>query len=314
MVVHPARAGRAGEDFRMSVVNGRTLVSRYFLCIVYISEASQSHVVEALRKKILPTTSYGSGKEIESQITNGANSVSGESPSGYDFMSSSISRFTPAHQFSSFDEIPRLIHSFRDDAYNRTSFYLLQKISDTQVDSGPILEFAKTAFSLMDFSQHTGTHPTLGSVDHISFQPIGNTALEEVESIAQKFCHDIHAALNVPIFCYGSANMRNKAVQDGTTEETEPQPLRVVRKALGYFDTSEGENPNHSSLLANMIATSKIEIIPDYGTLQAFDPKMGVMCVGAVPYVQNFNVKYGPSAPKTLVSQVTKHLRRPDVG
>lgn len=167
----------------------------------------------------------------------------------------------------------------------------------------------------MDYSKHTGTHPTLGCVDHISFQPIGNTLLADVEPIAQRFCKTIHEDLNIPIFCYGSANMRNKNKISLTdkTEKIEAQQLRVIRKELGYFDSCEGDMPLHSMRLAKLIASKQVPLTPDYGDLEAFDPKKGVMCVGAVPYVQNFNIKYLPIAPKALVSQVTKYVRRDDV-
>lgn len=101
---------------------GSALHLDHYLCLIYISESSQSHVVDSLRKKLQVDVCP------------------------YDSLSTAMSRITPVQQNLSTDSRPRLIHSFRDDAYNRTSFYLLQKVKDP-VDSF-LLDLLKTAFSL----------------------------------------------------------------------------------------------------------------------------------------------------------------------
>jgi hypothetical protein len=109
-------------------------LSKCYLCIVYVSEARQGPVLELLQQSMIQ------------------------------------------QQQAHLPPFPRLIHSFTDDVYNRTSFFLLHSLthSQTAADSfQPLMDFVRAALPLVDFSKHRGTHPTLGSVDHLLLSPIG---------------------------------------------------------------------------------------------------------------------------------------------
>ena len=96
-----------------------------------------------------------------------------------------------------------LAHSFVDEPYNRTSFFLL----------GPgaancALDVCDKAYELLDYSQHKGLHPTLGCVDHVSFSPLGNESnLDNAAEIANQFAADLSKIHNIPTFMYGSASL-----------------------------------------------------------------------------------------------------------
>ena len=109
----------------------------------------------------------------------------------------------------------RLVHSFKDAVYNRTSFYLLQPFPAAVEDS--IAEDAwrlcNEAITQIDFSVHSGSHPTLGTVDHICFSPLGTTTLQEACVFADKFAIRLNQVNKIPIYLYGglSATQRKLA-------------------------------------------------------------------------------------------------------
>ena len=110
----------------------------------------------------------------------------------------------------------RLVHSFKDVTYNRTSFYLLQSFPAPPTDDS-IAEDAwricNEAISQIDFSLHSGSHPTLGVVDHICFSPIGDMTLQEASIVANKFALQLNQIKKIPIYFYGalSTNQRKLA-------------------------------------------------------------------------------------------------------
>ena len=54
--------------------------------------------------------------------------------------------------------------------------------------------------------------------------------------------------------------------------------------------------------------------LPHFGDISVdMDILKGVSCVGALPYLQNFNMRFRPSDSRKLIIQITKLLREPDV-
>lgn len=43
------------------------------------------------------------------------------------------------------------------------------------------------------------------------------------------------------------------------------------------------------------------------------DVLKGISCIGALPYLQNFNMRFRPSDDRKLIIQITRDLREPDV-
>lgn len=58
----------------------------------------------------------------------------------------------------------------------------------------------------------------------------------------------------------------------------------------------------------------KSTAVPDYGNMSTdFDKLKGISCVGAVNYLQNFNIRFRASDERKHLIQITKHLRETDV-
>ncbi len=156
----------------------------------------------------------------------------------------------------------------------------------------------------------------MGTVDHVSFSPIDGTveALNDTKKIADIFCKRLFQLQTTLIYSYGHLSQSNIRLRD-------------LRRSLHYFkangkmllekdirDVCNGQK--HPSDLPT----------PSYGEHEldyCYHPKRGLMCVGVVPYVQNFNMCIGPvlgvsrsinpAEWKPGVVQITKTLRSPDV-
>lgn len=177
-----------------------------------------------------------------------------------------------------------LAHSYQDSTYNRTSFFLL---SDKSVYSHA-LKLCSEAYQMINFSDHSGTHPTLGVVDHVCFFPLGTSTLNEAREEARAFALTLSTTQNIPVFLYGAASDTNIR-------------LRELRKSLGYFTQTGGAI--HDPIMS---------ISPDFG-VPVFDVKKGLTCVGAVDFVQNFNIRFAVEHEKRLVAQVTQYVREEKV-
>ncbi|KAJ1400615.1 Formiminotransferase subdomain-containing protein [Ochromonadaceae sp. CCMP2298] len=176
---------------------------------------------------------------------------------------------------------PALLHSFPDPTYNRTGFYLAgPNIVDTAA------KFCDLAFSLVDFQAHTGTHPCLGSVDNVCFSPLGEEPMDLVVEAAQGLGRRL-AQAGTPVYLYGDASTR---------------ALKDLRRQLGYF---EGGKEGLSERVA--------EVPADFPAQGGYWATRGLSCVGAVPLILNFNMRFRPCDSRALVLQVTKHVRSHDV-
>jgi len=179
-----------------------------------------------------------------------------------------------------------LAHSFIDEPYNRTSFFLTGIENNHIADCA--LSLCETAISLLDYSQHTGMHPTLGTVDHISFSPLGDETTDTAALIANNFAKSFNKQYNIPVFLYGHASSNQNKLKD-------------IRRNLGYFDKDvEKKCLNWSN-----------DCIPDYNIneLNEPDPTRGVSTIGAVPLVLNFNMRFRKIDERNQVIKVTKAVR-----
>lgn len=172
----------------------------------------------------------------------------------------------------------RLVHSFEDAVYNRTSYYFLGGNLQESV-----LNLADAAFRSIDFTTHQGTHPTLGTVDHISFVPLENATISEATQTANAFCRSFMESFQVPMYSYGDLSPHKTRLRD-------------LRKELGYF---EGQTQAVSS--TNILT-------PTYAPTTR-DATKGIACVGVVPFVLNFNIRFRVSDPRQKVTQITQFLR-----
>jgi len=60
------------------------------------------------------------------------------------------------------------------------------------------LNAAKTAFDLIDMSQHSGEHPRFGAMDVCPFIPIREATMEDCVEIANQFASLLADQLNIP--------------------------------------------------------------------------------------------------------------------
>lgn len=171
-----------------------------------------------------------------------------------------------------------LVHSFEDKTYNRTSYYFLGGSIQESV-----LSFARTAFQSIDFTQHQGTHPTLGTVDHISFVPLENATMLDATNVAQSFCQSFVESFQVPIYTYGELSPTKLKLKD-------------LRKQLGYFGVSSTQSTS-SPPVADFVPSITNTI------------NHGITCVGVVPFVLNFNIRFRSIDPRQKVTQITQHVR-----
>jgi hypothetical protein len=242
------------------------------LCIVYVSEAARTDVISHLR-----TTA----------VTNGG----------------------------------KLAHSFADPVYGRTSYFL------TGTDlAGRALALCNEAFKLIDYRTTQGTHPALGSVDHVCFQPLGSqTTLADTAKVALDFSARLYDAHRVPVFNYGESS-------------PEKTPLKDIRKQLGYFEKSsisaglsseervarfvdriregcreDSRVDEEAGRGEEGIEGKRADVVsplrPSFGTIHDLDATKGVTLVGAVPFVQNLNMRFRPQDPRPSVIKITAAVR-----
>ena len=156
-------------------------------------------------------------------------------------------------------------HSFVDVPYERTSFYLISRDKSSLVSTA--LKLCTEAHGLIDFSKFKGTHPTLGTVDHVCISPLGGSS-DDAAALGPELGSSLASATPcVQVYYYGSACPNQTS-------------LRQIRKDLGYFTST---------------------------------PSVDVCCVGVVPMVVNFNIRFARGTQdKKLVSRITSALRVPD--
>lgn len=135
-------------------------------------------------------------------------------------------------------------------------------------DPGPIQEAllasARAAIQRIDLRVHRGAHPRIGAVDVIPFVPLRNTTLEECVRIARGFARRYADELDVPVYLYEAAAMRE-----------ERRNLERVRK--GQFE----------SLVSEGLSSEARR--PDVGPGR-IHPSAGATAIGARAFLVAFNV------------------------
>lgn len=161
---------------------------------------------------------------------------------------------------------------------------------------------------------HTGKHPTLGSVDHICFYPLGNASLDSAVDIAKEFSTLFHSISGVPVYTYGVLSPHQRRLQD-------------IRRQLRYFDqsklkssvenvlTSENDSAVDLSSTARFVRDSAIasSLHPDFGRPDDINERKGLTCIGTVPLVRNYNLRFRVGDAKASIVPITKALRQADI-
>uniref|UniRef100_A0AAR2JZQ6 Formimidoyltransferase-cyclodeaminase n=1 Tax=Pygocentrus nattereri TaxID=42514 RepID=A0AAR2JZQ6_PYGNA len=125
------------------------------------------------------------------------------------------------------------------------------------------LNAARTAFTIIDMTKHTGEHPRTGAMDVCPFIPVQNASMEDCVKCANEFGRRLADLLQVPVYLYGEA---------ARTES---------RRSLPSVRAGEYE--------ALPEKLKKSEWAPDYGPA-AFVPSWGATVTGARKFLIAYNV------------------------
>jgi len=172
----------------------------------------------------------------------------------------------------------KLAHHFVDAEYNRSSFFLVGR---GEYASAAALSLCRSATSELNYAEHVGTHPTLGSVDHICFSPLGDESLETVGAVARSFAEDLTSSLCIPSYTYGTASPTQRRLSD-------------IRRELGYFGGTDSSSGSSRA---------------DFGADMTRDSSKGISTIGAVPLIVNFNMRFRTQDARKDVLQVSKAVR-----
>jgi glutamate formiminotransferase / formiminotetrahydrofolate cyclodeaminase len=143
---------------------------------------------------------------------------------------------------------------------NRTVFTFVGD-PDSIVEAA--FQFAKTAYSLIDMTKHSGAHPRMGAVDVVPFVPVAGVTTADCVECSKRFGKRVGEELGVPVYLYEEAS-------------TNPD-----RKALKQIRSGEYEG------IKNKIV--KPEWKPDYGP-QEFVPRSGATVTGSRFFLIAYNV------------------------
>lgn len=213
-----------------------------------------------------------------------------------------------------------LAHSFRDEHYNRTSFFLVDTDGANLAYSAA--QLYESAASSLNFRDHKGSHPTLGVCDHVTFCPLRSDSVETNERkenddtsglistsrIAKDFMTKISPMSTV--FGYGGASKSDIS-------------LATIRRQLGYFNQvtdAAGDcvyDPEDlETRVRECVSHAGQEDEKSFSfyeeSLRVLNGDVGVTCVGAIPYIMNFNVKFDEASDVRQIKKITKAVRRLD--
>lgn len=184
-----------------------------------------------------------------------------------------------------------LVSNFVDRYYNRSSYTLAAYEENLPALCDAGVGIAKVALESIDMHAHKAKHPRLGTVDHISCHSMhtsrGDRAPADNAALASSVGRALGSQLKVPVMLYGSVT----AIRTGGHETT--VSLAELRRSQGYFervpdrDVDDEWSGLPSKLLRDAGASGRIA----FGPQGQIDGRVGVACVGSVPWVTNFNVQ-----------------------
>ncbi|CAL6275667.1 unnamed protein product [Bathycoccus prasinos] len=311
MVVVSAAAAVAASSSSSSssLAAARTGAARGALaCVVYVSEGRRMDVLKAiesvaLSKRITKPNEMTKTKRDDDDETYNNNAVKLVKT----FIDEPYNR-------TGFTFAVRTDDDF-DDAVNggdNNTFVVLdgkanneqRKKKVSRLIANKVHEVATSAFmEIGSFKKHSATHPRLGIVDHVSVHPIGTCDMDVAKEAARAVGRRFGDELGVNAYMYGHATMvkggdggigGEASAKSGREKDTESnrgrRELAEIRRKLGYF-SANGENETWVGASDVYNRMQKWEVKPDFGSSEKSDvEEKGVCCVGAVPFVVNYNV------------------------
>ncbi|MCY4019911.1 MAG: glutamate formimidoyltransferase [Chloroflexi bacterium] len=68
----------------------------------------------------------------------------------------------------------------------------------------------RVAAALIDMGSHTGQHPRIGAADVVPFVPLHNVSMDDCVRLARELGARVGKELQIPVFLYGEAALRDK--------------------------------------------------------------------------------------------------------
>ncbi|WIA12498.1 hypothetical protein OEZ85_012531 [Tetradesmus obliquus] len=185
--------------------------------------------------------------------------------------------------------VPRvaLANTFVDAPYNRTGLTLVA--TNSAELTAAVLAVAEAALSALDLRSHAADHPRLGVLDHVSLHPLGQQAtLQQAADAATSLGQQLAAApFGLPVYYYGAAHRAGRR-------------LAEIRRQLGYFKANSSSSSGSSGCgckssskpadWAGSLPEQQLSHYPPDAGPSSAPPAAGVVTLGAVPWVVNFNV------------------------
>ncbi len=129
----------------------------------------------------------------------------------------------------------------------------------------------RKASELIDMSKHHGEHPRFGATDVCPLVPVANITMEETVQYARKLAQRIGEELNITVFCYENAALKDERKNLATVREGEYEALKE-RLAMPEWK-------------------------PDFGP-DKFNPKSGATAVGARDFLVAYNVNLNTTSTR----------------
>jgi glutamate formiminotransferase len=171
-----------------------------------------------------------------------------------------------------------LANLFIDRPYNRSNFTLISRQPDALSEA--VVSLSLAALLEIDLQKHSATHPRLGVVDHISCHPLSHgddpRDIDAAALTARTIAQHLGETHGLPSYLYGNAHPNKMRLAD-------------VRRQLGYFSASKQQGQIWAGALDSSSSNNNLPVAPDFGPVLA-DPRAGVACIGAVPWIINLNV------------------------
>ena len=162
----------------------------------------------------------------------------------------------------------KLLDYSSDKDHNRSVITFLGE-PDAVIEAA--FKLAEAATDLIDMSKHTGGHPRMGAVDVMPLIPISEITIEETIEVSKKLAEKIANECNMHVTLY-----------ENSASASHRQNLADIRR--GQYE-----------LMSEKIKEDLW--IPDYGPKQ-FNPKAGVVAVGARPPLIAYNINLSTSDVK----------------
>ncbi|MBN1999888.1 glutamate formimidoyltransferase [candidate division KSB1 bacterium] len=137
------------------------------------------------------------------------------------------------------------------------------------------------ALALINMSNHKGVHPRLGAVDVVPFIPVVGLTMQECIAIARQLGKRVAKKLDVPVYLYGNAALKD-----------ERKNLSEIRR---------GEYEGLEEKIRNPVWQ------PDFGEAK-FNAKSGAICIGARKFLIAFNVNLN-TKDKSIANDIAMAVR-----